>query len=74
MSHSNQLITAIPASNVSNIGSEAHQIFRDLRSLRRTICEAWQERAVTLTREEQRELRDEIKDTCALLTDLTSSE
>jgi hypothetical protein len=48
-------------------------LLTDIRVLRRTIVDAWQERAVTLTREEQRDLRDEIRSTCALLMDLTSS-
>jgi hypothetical protein len=37
------------------------------------MVQAWQERGVMLTHEEQQELRDEIRQTCALLTDLTSS-
>jgi hypothetical protein len=45
-----------------------------LRALRANVIEAWQSRAVLLTRDEQNELRDEIRKTCALLTDLTASE
>lgn len=60
--------------NVTSIGSSAaHNILADVRQLRRHICEAWQERAVTLTPEEQLQLRDEIRETCDLLKDLTSS-
>ncbi len=51
--------------------SEAEIILRDLHVLRNKIIEAWRERAVILTPEEQRELRGEIRRTCSLLTDLT---
>jgi hypothetical protein len=57
---------------VVSIGaSEAQRLLTDLRMLRRHIVDAWQERGVILTREEQRELRDEIKLTCEILAGLT---
>ena len=54
------------------VDNEADHILTSVRALRRGVVEAWQSRSVLLTREEQRQLRDEIRDTCALLTDLTS--
>jgi len=50
--------------------SEAQQILTDLRSLRRHIVDAWQERGVILTLEEKIKLQDEIKLTCEILTGL----
>ena len=52
--------------------SEARQIIVSIRTLRTTIVEAWQARGVILTEDERRILRDEIRDTCDLLTDLTA--
>ena len=52
--------------------SEAERILADLRSLRQSIIVAWRERAVILSREEQLELTAEIKETCQILTDLTT--
>ena len=53
--------------------SEADQIIDSLRAMKRGVIDAWKERAVVLTREEQRRLRDEIRDTCELLQNLTAS-
>ena len=55
-------------------GSEADRILADLRRLREDVINAWFERAVILTREEQEALRAEIRQTCQLLTDLTAAE
>lgn len=52
--------------------AEAERILGDLRALRRVIVEAWGERAVILTNEEQRQLQAEIQYTCDLLRDLTA--
>jgi hypothetical protein len=57
---------------VSIDSSEAQRILADLRVLRRKFIDAWEERAVILTAEEQRRLKNEIADTCSLLTTLTS--
>jgi len=51
--------------------SEAERILRDLRRLRDAIVAAWEERGVMLSRDERRELRQEIRETCDLLTQLT---
>jgi hypothetical protein len=51
--------------------SEAEEILTSIRALRRRILEVWQERGVVLTRDEQKALRAEIVETCALLTELT---
>lgn len=53
--------------------SEADRILHELRRLRETIVVAWDERAVILSREERHELRQEIKETCDLLTQLTAN-
>lgn len=67
-----QSSTRIRGNDASNDdSSEAERIFTDLRSLRRNVIDAWQARGVILTAEERRELRDEIRETCALLEDLT---
>jgi hypothetical protein len=58
---------------ISIDASEGKRILAEVRSLRRTIIDAWHERGVVLSREEQDELRDEIRQTCELLTSLTSS-
>ncbi len=74
MSQRNQQSSIGIGGNVFSLdASEAQTILADLRFLRRKIIDAWQERAVVLTREEQEELRKEIQHTCALLADLTSS-
>jgi len=67
MAQRDDLGSAVPA-------SEADRMRASLRALRANVIEAWQSRAVLLTRDEQNELRDEIRKTCALLTDLTASE
>jgi uncharacterized protein YukE len=73
MSQSDQCGSSASDTNVVSIASsEAQRILADLRGLRRQIIDAWQERAVILTPEEQRALRDEIEHTCELLTTLTS--
>lgn len=51
--------------------SEAERILRDLRRLREAIVVAWEERGVIMSRDERQELRQEIRDTCDLLTKLT---
>ena len=40
--------------------------------LRKRVVDAWQERAITLTREEQAQLKDEIEATAFLLNGLTA--
>ncbi len=61
-------------SNVTPIrASEAESIFSGLRQLREAVINAWFERGVMLTPEEQDALRAEIAQTCELLTDLTAS-
>jgi hypothetical protein len=54
--------------------SEAQLIFADLKTLRNRIVAAWQERAIMLSSEEQRDLRDEIQRTCELLRDFVGEE
>ena len=62
--------------NLSEIAacSEADRIRESLDALRASVIEAWQTRAVMLTLDEQRALRDEIRETCALLMNLTGGE
>ena len=72
MSQANQMSDT---SNLISIdSSEAQEMLQSIRALRRRIVETCQARAVLLTKEEQRELWAEIRDTCTLLTDLTLSE
>ncbi len=52
--------------------SEAEEVLTLIRALRRRILKAWQERGIMLTRDEQKALRAEIVETCALLTELTA--
>lgn len=60
-------------SNVTPIrDSEADRILMNLRRLREDVINAWFERAVILTSDEQQSLRSEIRQTCQLLTDLTA--
>jgi len=74
MPSSDQQPSAPDGENVTSIdASEGKRILSELRSLRRKIVEAWQERGVVLSREEQGELRDEIRRTCELLTSMTAS-
>jgi hypothetical protein len=73
LSQSDEQGSAHSSGNVASIDSSgAQRILADLRMLRRKVIDAWMERAVTLTADEQRQLRDEIADTCSLLTTLTS--
>jgi len=51
--------------------SEGERILGELRRLRDAIVIAWEERGVMLSRDERRELREEIQETCDLLTKLT---
>jgi hypothetical protein len=63
------------ASGVSNVHAKpieyAGDVRADLLALRMSVTVAWQERAVMLTREEQRELQAEIKELCHFLQHLT---
>ena len=63
-----------PSADTAIDSSETQQILRSIRSLRGTIVRAWQARSVMMTEDERRILRDEIRDTCELLTDLTAGE
>ena len=51
--------------------SDAEELLAELRTMRNRMVTAWQKRGVTLLREEQERLRQEIADTCAMLTELT---
>ena len=74
MSNSPHVCSADPQHGVSAIDdSYARTMLMDIRALRRRLVEAWKDRGLTLTSEERTQLRDEIRDTCALLTDLTST-
>lgn len=50
---------------------EIDRILADLHELRDAIVDAWRDSPVTLLSEERRRLRDEIRETCDLLTSLT---
>ena len=50
--------------------SEAERILRDLRRLREAIVVAWEERGVIMSRDECQDLRQEIEETCDLLSQL----
>ena len=50
---------------------EAARLLATLGQLRQELVDAWVQRAVILTREEQDALRAAIRETCALLTALT---
>ena len=54
------------------LNSELDEMLAGLESLRQTVVTAWQERAVVLTKDEQRRLREEIRRTCDLLGTLIS--
>ncbi len=57
--------------NVHQLGAfSADALLGDLVELRGHLISAWRERAVMLTKEEQARLKDEIADTCTLLTEL----
>jgi hypothetical protein len=59
-------------SRVHELGAfSSDAMLADFRDLRLRLIGAWRERAVMLTPEEQGRLRQEIIDTCALLTELT---
>ena len=55
---------------VSTSEAEAAIILRRIRLLRAVIIDAWHKRAVILDRDEQNALREEIRRTCSLLSDL----
>jgi hypothetical protein len=58
--------------NVYELGAfSADQILTDISDLRERIVDAWRERAVMLTKDEQKRLIVEIKATCDLLGALT---
>lgn len=62
------------ASNVHEFtNNHASDIRLDLAALRNSVSLAWQERGVMLTPEERSELRNEIRDLCQYLSDLTAS-
>jgi hypothetical protein len=61
----------IVGNGVGNEASELERILNDLHELRRHVVEGWQSRAVLLTLEERRELRDAIRETCELLEEIT---
>lgn len=55
--------------NVHQLGAfSADALLGDLVELRGHLISAWRERAVMLTKEEQARLKNEIADTCALLS------
>jgi hypothetical protein len=59
------------ANNVHELGAfNADDMLNEIVDLRLRVIQAWRERAVMLTREEQRLLLEEIKLTCQLLGDL----
>jgi hypothetical protein len=59
-------------SNVYQLGAfDADRMLHDISTLRERIVQAWRERAVMLTREEQTRLAAEVATTCSLLLDLT---
>ncbi|MEV4934937.1 hypothetical protein [Sphingobium sp. LSP13-1-1.1] len=53
-----------------NLAFDADAIFQKITALRQSIVDAWQERAVTFTPEEQHRLKEEIGATASLLHDL----
>ena len=59
--------------NIVDIRSDFHAVRMNIAALRESVVVAWRERGVMLTPEQQRILRDEIADTCQLLTALTKS-
>ena len=64
------------SSNTPSVAAFAHteldEILSELESLRHTIVNAWRERAIILTKDEQQRLREEIRRTCDLLGTLIS--
>jgi hypothetical protein len=62
-----------PKSNLYQLGAfSADDMLGEIVDLRMRIVQAWRERAVMLTRDEQDRLLQEIKLTCQLLGDLAS--
>ncbi|GAO40979.1 hypothetical protein SCH01S_53_00510 [Sphingomonas changbaiensis NBRC 104936] len=58
--------------NIYQLGAfDADEMLHEIVELRTRIMTAWRERGVMLTRDEQRRLLDEIRETCRLLGDLT---
>jgi hypothetical protein len=73
MSQSDQLYRTFDRHDASRVDSpEAQKLVGELTALRQSFINAWYERAITLTREERRLLRDEVRQTCSLLIDLTA--
>lgn len=70
MPHQNIRASVIPASRSCN-APELEAVFEKIADLRQIIISAWQERGVTFTSSEQRQLREEIEATALLLHDLT---
>jgi hypothetical protein len=59
------------AKNVYDLGAfSADDMLNEIVDLRQRVIQAWRERAVMLTREEQRQLLEEIRLTCQLLGEL----
>ena len=58
--------------NIYELGAfSADDMLRDIVDLRTRVVDAWRERAVMLTREEQAQLLQEVRLTCQLLGDLS---
>jgi hypothetical protein len=73
MSQSDQLFRILDGHDASTVDSpEAQKLLGELTALRRRFINAWHERAITLTREERRLPRNEVRQACSLLTDLTA--
>lgn len=61
------------STNIYTLGAfDAEEMLRDLREHRERLILAWRERGVMLTREEQDRLREEITETCQLLSGLSA--
>ena len=74
MSHPAMQPDGVGASNVLQLESvELRAIREDLGALRRRIVTAWMERGVILTALERAQLRDDIRETCDFLTELTQA-
>lgn len=63
----------IVGNDASNDSPELERILNDLHEFRLHIIQGWQARAVLLTPEERRELRDAIRETCELLEEITAT-
>lgn len=70
-----QIISPSPdvRNDLTGEAESSNTVLTNLIALREHFFAAWQERAVTFTREEQQALKDEIDTTAALLRDLVSS-